>query len=147
MSKKKVVKGMYWFDTGIFPATVMFVFGFTYDEILAELKKKKADTWAMAISEDRKLMETSNYLAMKRCLTNTKTNKSVDHFIIKITEPFNYTDYDYCRLSHEVLHICQYLLPDILDRNKEHEAEAYLHTYLMRKCLTALRGDENKKIK
>lgn len=131
---------MYWFDTGIFPATVMFVFGYTYDEMIAYCKKKKGDTWAMAMSEDRKLMETSNYLAMKRVLENTKTGKSIDHYVIKIQEPFTYTDYEYAKLAHEVLHICQYLLPDILDRLKEHEAEAYLHTYLMRKCLSALRG-------
>ena len=142
MKKEKIIKGMYWFDTGIFPATVMFVFGFTYDETIAELKKKKADTWAMAISDDRKLMEGSNYLAMKRCLENTKTGNTVDHYIIKIKEPFKFEDNDYCRLSHEITHICQYLLPDILDRLKEHEAEAYLHTYLMRKCLLALRGSK-----
>lgn len=141
MSKTKVVKGVYWFDTGIFPATVMFVFGFTYDELLIELKKKKAHTWSAALSEDKELMGKSNYLAMKRCLTNTKTGKSVDHYIIKIREPFKFTDFEYCKLAHEVLHVCQYLLPDILDRTKEHEAEAYLHTYLMKKCLTALRGN------
>jgi hypothetical protein len=145
MKKGKVIKGMYWFDTGIFPATVMFIFGFTYDETIAELKKKKADTWAMAISEDRELMGNSNYLAMKRSLENTKTGKFVDHYIIKITEPFKFEDYDYCRLAHEVLHICQYFLPDVLKRDKEHEAEAYLHTYLMQKCLVALRGDKSLK--
>jgi len=143
--RNKVIKGMYWFDTGIFPATVMFVFGFTYDEMLSELKKKKADTWAMSISEDRKLIEGSNYLAMKRVLEYKKTGKEIEHYIIKIKEPFIYTDYDYAKLAHEVLHICQYLLPDILDRNKETEAEAYLHTHLMMKCLAALRG--NKSIK
>jgi hypothetical protein len=142
MKKGKVIKGLYWFDTGIFPATVMFVFGFTYDELLAELKKKKADTWAMAISDDRKLMEGSNYLAMSRNLENVKTGKTIQHYIIKIKEPFKYTDYEYAKLAHEVVHICAYLLPDILDRNKETEAEAYLHTHLMMKCLAALRGDK-----
>lgn len=140
MKKNKVTNCLYWFDTGIFNGTVMFVYRYSYDELITELKKKKADTWAMAISEDRHLMETSNYLAMKRSLTNTKTGSSVDHYIIKIREPFKFTDYEYCKLAHEVLHICQYFLPDILNREKEHEAEAYFHTYLMQKCLAALRG-------
>jgi len=141
-SFNKVAKGMYWFDMGIFPGTVMFVFGFTYDETIAELKKKKADQWVLAISEDRKLMENSNYLAMKRCFKNTKTDSDVNFFIIKIRDQFEFNGYDYCRLAHEVLHICQYFLPDILDRGKEHEAECYLHTYLMMKCLAALRSDK-----
>lgn len=145
MKKEKVIKGMYWFDTGIFPATVMFVFGFTYDETLAELKKKKAHSWALAIRDDRKLMETSNYLTMKRCFTNTKTGAPVDHYIIKIKKPFKFTDFEYCKLAHEIVHICQYFLPDVLDREKEHEAEAYLHTYLMEKCLAALRGNKSLK--
>jgi len=138
--KKKTTKGMYFFNTGIFPATVMFVFGFDYDEILALLKKKKAVTWSKAIEEDRELMTDSNFLAMKRGLTNVKTGKEIDHFIIKIKEPFLFTDFEYCKLAHEVLHICQYVLPDILNRNKEHEAEAYLHTHLMNQCLGAVRG-------
>jgi hypothetical protein len=140
MKKGKVIKGMYWIDCGIFPATVLFVFGFTYDEVMVELKKKKAGSWAMAIQDDRKLYESSNYLAMQRTLENTKTGKEVQHFFIKIKEPFTYTDYEYAKLAHECLHICQYMLPDVLDRNKEHEAEAYFHTYLMQKCLACLRG-------
>lgn len=34
-------------------------------------------------------------------------------------------------LAHELLHLCQEFLPTFLNRDIEHEAEAYFHTYLM----------------
>lgn len=138
--KRKTIKGMYWFDTGIFPATVMFIFGYTYDEVISYCKKKKGDTWAVALSDDRKLFEESNYCAFSRTIENNKTGDLKYHYIIKIKERFKFTDYEYAKLAHEVLHICQFMLPGILNRDRETEAEAYLHTYLMRKCLAALRG-------
>ena len=38
-------------------------------------------------------------------------------------------------LAHEVLHLCQEFLPRYLDRDEEHEAEAYFHTYIMTKII------------
>lgn len=132
-------KTIQYLNTGIFPATVMFVVGFTYDEVIKHTKKHKGDTWHIALSEDRVFWNNSNYAAMKRSIENTKTGEWVDHFIIKIKEPFTFSDYDYCKLAHEVLHICQYLLPKILNRDQENECEAYLHTHLMQQCLKELR--------
>ncbi len=43
--KTKVVKVLEWLDTGIFPAIVMFSCGFSYDEVVSELKRKKANDW------------------------------------------------------------------------------------------------------
>jgi hypothetical protein len=34
------------------------------------------------------------------------------------------------------------MLPDILERDREIEAEAYLHTHLMRNILNTLRGEK-----
>lgn len=139
-TNKKVVKLLYWLDAGIFPSTILFSMGFSFDEVQTEFKKKKATSWALSLSEDRERWDNSNYRAFKRVLENKKTGKEIDHFIIKIKEPFGFTDFEYCKLAHEVLHICQYMLPDILDRNEEHEAEAYFHTYLMNEILKRIRG-------
>ena len=38
-------------------------------------------------------------------------------------------------LSHECIHICQRILPIYLNRDVEHEAEAYFHDYLMREAV------------
>ena len=34
-------------------------------------------------------------------------------------------------IAHEVLHLCQEYLPKFLNRDEEHEAEAYFHTHVM----------------
>lgn len=38
-------------------------------------------------------------------------------------------------VAHEVLHLCQEFLPRFLDRDDEHEAEAYFHSYIMTKIV------------
>lgn len=127
------MKVIEWFDTGIFPATVLFSCGFSYDELIKELNKNKATDWAYGISQDKELIDGGCWFGLKR------TFKNKSHFYIIITEKFKFEDEHYCKLAHEILHICQFFLPDVLDRDREIEAEAYLHTYLMRKCLKSLR--------
>lgn len=38
-------------------------------------------------------------------------------------------------VAHEVLHLCQEFLPKYLDRDEEHEAEAYFHSYVMKRII------------
>lgn len=56
-------KVLYWLNTGIFPATVMFSCGFNYSEIEALLKKKKADEWLFGVRNQKLFIEKSNYCA------------------------------------------------------------------------------------
>lgn len=135
-------KMIYWLDTGIFTATVMFSVGYKYEEIIAYCKKKKAIGWDIAISQDsdRRLIESGNAFGLKRTLENTKTGKTVTYFFIILTEQFDFSDWAMVTLAHECLHICQFMLPDMLDRDREYEAEAYFHSYLMTECLKRLRG-------
>lgn len=136
-------KVLHWLDTGIFPATIMFSCGFTYDEIMGLLKKKKADGWIKGIEseEDIKLLNNDGSwgTAIKRTIENKKKKQSTTLYYI-IVKDFDFSDGDYCKLAHEVLHICQFFLPDVLNRDDEHEAEAYLHTYIMQNCLKILRN-------
>ena len=136
MIKKKSDRHIYWLDTGIFPATVMFSCGFTYDEIMVELKKKKATAWIEGISKDKELIDNGKYFSLSRNLENTKNDISLFYIILK--PRFTFTDFEMCILAHEILHTCQFLLPAILNRDREVEAEAYLHTYLMENILKIL---------
>jgi hypothetical protein len=43
--------------------------------------------------------------------------------------------YHVVTLAHEVLHLCQEYLPTYLDRDEEHEAEAYFHTHIMTRII------------
>lgn len=137
MAKKKEYKVIGSLNTGIFDAYVTFSCRFTYDEIVENLKQQNCHEWAESISEDKEFIDNGYHFALKRTVTK-KTDTRTYFFII--LKDFRFTDQDYCELAHEVLHICQFLLPDVLDRNREFECEAYLHTHLMKQCLKLLRG-------
>lgn len=124
-------------NTGIFPATICFSHGFSYKQIMKILKKTKAGIWYDGIYDDKELIEAGTYFALGRKVI--KDGKPVRLFYIIITDEFSFSDYDYCKLAHEVLHICQFVLPDILNRDREFECEAYLHTHIMEQCLKQIR--------
>jgi len=137
--KQKQVKLLHWLNTGIFPANIVFSCGFGYDEIMKLLKQKKADNWHEGLLHDKSLIDGGGWFALSRTVEK-KEGAYVHLYYIILKYDFEFTDYDYCRLAHEVLHICQFMLPDILNRDREYECEAYLHTHIMQQCLKALRG-------
>lgn len=146
MKSKKIID---WVDTGIFPATIMLASGMSYDEIIKNLKQDNRYEWASGLKDDKSLIDSGSCLALKRTVENSLTKEQKILFYIIIKGNFAFTDYDYCMLAHEVLHICQFLLVDILDRNREYECEAYLHSHIMMQCLDKIRmsGCVVKKIK
>ena len=134
---KKSKYHIQYIDSGIFPATIMFIVGYSYKEVLCHLKKTKAEEWHCGIQGHEKLFNGKSF-AIRTDIINAK-GKEKTLFYIGFNDLFKFTDFDYIALAHECLHICQYFLPDALDRNKEHEAEAYLHSHLMKQCLEILR--------
>lgn len=148
MSKKKA-QHLRFLDAGIFPATILFSHGYSYDELMEKLPKKDFTWWHFGLEDSKKLIDNGNYFGLKREVTHKKKGKEETRtmFYIIIKEQFLFTDYEYCKLAHEVLHICQFALPDFLNRDREYEAEAYLHTHIMKQCLTVLRGGDLKKHK
>lgn len=134
------IKTIQWLDMGIFPGTVMFCSGFKYHEIIKHLKKCKASAWICGLQNEATLFSKTNRMALRRDIENKRTGSEKVMFYIIFQDQFTFSDHDMCVLAHEVLHIVQFFLPDILDRNKEREAEAYLHTHLMEQCLKHLRG-------
>jgi len=132
-------KVMSWIDFGIFPESLMLTSGFSYDEIMALLKKKRQTSWAQALRPSKPIVEKSKWLAIEQDMIDDKTGDTYKYYFIIIKDPFDFSDMSFCTLAHEVLHIVQFNLVHHLDRNKEIEAEAYLHTHLMKQCLVALR--------
>lgn len=125
---------------GMFNGSLCFSCGFSYDEIIKHFAKTKAKEWAVAISLDKKMVDDGFAFGMERTCENIKTGKTQKFYFLILKEPFEYTDRQYCVLAHELIHILQFYLPGVLDRNMEIEAEAYLHTFLMESCLKVLRG-------
>lgn len=128
-------------DFGIFPGVCLFVYNVSYDKIRAKLLKDKHYDWAAGISGDKELIDSENWRALYREVYNGRRKESRHLFFIFIKDKFKFNDFDYARLAHECLHIVQFYLTSNgpFDRNKEFEAEAYLHTHLMTQCLDAIR--------
>lgn len=147
-TKSKTKKFIDFLNMGCYPGCVLFAKGYTADEFyaqLAELYKKKkwgyelgVPLYLKAIEGDEATLKNGTYFALQRVLEHPKHGKKITHYIL-IFGDFKFTDEEMCKLAHECLHICQFYLPDLMDRNKEIEAEAYLHTHLMRQCLKLLR--------
>jgi hypothetical protein len=124
----------------VYPSGVTFTNGFTYDEVVKELKKQKQFEWLDAFQSEADFFKQSNYAASKIYAKDGKI-----YCFIFTKEHFRFTDEDYVKLAHECLHITNYYLKDILDRDVEHEAEAYFHSHLMNMCLQTLRHAQHKK--
>lgn len=139
--KRKRFKCIQWLDFGIYPGTVMFVHDMSYAEVVSELNGLGADLWSLGLRGDVDLVDSGSWLALRRDLSHPDFGDKVLYYLF-VKGSFDFSDYDYCRLAHEVLHIVQFHLPGILDRDREIESEAYLHTYLMGQCLRAIRGEK-----
>lgn len=137
-----IVKFIDWYDAGIWPATIMFAYRFGYDDLMAHLKKVKAMQWHTGLMKDKELIDNGNHFGLVRYIENEQTKKEIQLFYIIIKPEFTFSDWDFCMLAHEVLHICQFLLRDILDVEREFEAFAYTHTFLMERCLKSLRNEK-----
>lgn len=131
------MKVVEWLDFGIFPGHCMFVMGFTYDEVIEILEEKGAHDWIKGLYgwKDRITENSNRAFSVEIYHTETGDSKYLYYIFLK---DFDRSDWAFCKLAHEVLHVCQFYLPGVLDRNREHEAEAYTHTHLMNQCLKAM---------
>lgn len=125
-------------DFGTFDGKILFSCGFQIKELIAELSKQDCGEWNKGLKIDSKMFHKG------ACAYASKYNFNVDgekrtYYYLIIKDPFNFTDQEYTTLAHECLHLVQFRLIDILNRDNELECEAYLHSYLMNKCLSHLR--------
>lgn len=119
---------------GIYPGHCLFSCGYTYEGIYRHFKKTNQE-WLGAIESKAEDIRLNKNMASKVVMENLKTGETKTFFFIVFHECFDFTDYFYAKLAHEVLHILQFYTPDVFDRNREIEAEAYLHTHLMMQAL------------
>jgi hypothetical protein len=135
------------------PERVIVVKGFSYDEVVDWFKSEFSTT------DHKKLSKIKEYFIWYHDHLDMfkKVQSNIDNALLKestiagsyqsadlpnvpgckfrmiilkhdleITNPHNVIT-----LAHEVLHLCQEYLPIFLDRDEEHEAEAYFHTHIM----------------
>jgi hypothetical protein len=138
--KNKKYLGMAWLDHGCFPDCTMFAFGMGYDEIITMLKRKKDEAYIEGLKDSKELIDGGHFFALARTLKNKEGEvRNLYYLIIK---EFQFDDLHYCILVHECLHITNFFLQRVLNRDTEFEAEAYFHTHLMEQCLKFLRGNK-----
>ena len=133
-----------WLNFGSFPGSVLFANGYEYDELIENLKRKRCGDWIKALKPSEDLARQAKNLTIVQEMVDDKG--TYQYFFLLMQKPFEFTDEDYCILAHECLHLCQFHLSAVLNRNKEYEAEAYTHTHLMKQALTALRGNITREV-
>lgn len=122
-------------DHGIFPGYTYFSCGMSYEEMIEDIKKNKdLLDWTKALEPYKDMIGNQSGLAIK-----TNINDNIYFFII-LRNVFNFSDEDYIILAHECLHVSQFFMPIVLERDREIEAEAYFHSHLMRNCLDIIRN-------
>lgn len=129
MSRKKVRPFYEFIDTGIFPAFICIANGYTIEKLAEGLKEYRYDLWHDALVSHESDDSDSDAIVIER------TYKGKRYYFMILKHSFDFSDYHYTVLAHEVLHLCQFILRRLLNRDDEIETEAYLHTYIMSKYL------------
>jgi hypothetical protein len=138
--KKKIVRLIRYINIGVFPREIMFCVGFTPEQIIEHLKKHKEKEWIQGIENNIDFIKKSIYCACSQQIIDTKTERPIKRlYYLIFTEPFMFEDGSYTILAHEVLHVVQFALKDVLDITEEYEAFAYTHSFVMNKCLAYIR--------
>lgn len=145
----KSQKILVWLNNGCYPGHTMFSCGYTPDELINKLKRGNEDAyvWKVAVEERKEMLERVVWCAYSSEVYISKSSSPIHVTGIFLKNRFEFKDDDFVKLSHEITHICQFFLPEFLDRDKEHEAEAYFHSHLMTQCLERLRIKPKPKLK
>lgn len=133
---------------GCYPGTCMFILGFTLEEAISRMKRQRADkVWIRALesTKNEANLKGAKYWAHHVIFVRPNGDE-INHFFIFMSD-WEDTNWYHATIAHEALHIIQYYLPGILDRNTEHEAEAYLHTHLMRQMLSHIQPEKDGQCK
>lgn len=138
MKKPKSVDMITTVDFGIFGGKIMFSCGYSFKQLIKELKKQECYDWAKGLKKKK----DEDGVAGHAFVRNVKRKGSkTTHYYLCLPKSWTWTDDEYVTLAHEALHLCQYKLSEILNRDVETEAEAYTHTHIMKQILSRLKGE------
>lgn len=147
MSEKREVSIMHHCDSGIWPcAGIIFIQGFSYQEIIENFNNDNCKNWSEGIKDDKALIDSAKYLAMRRTIYGDKEDpRPTDLYYIILQDPFNHEPIEYAKLAHEVIHICQFIF-EVCNAHpiEEKEAFAYTHTHIMEQILKQVTKSEEK---
>ena len=134
---------------------VLVISGYTAEEVKEAIRKHFTTHFKLdSIHKIRDTMKAMNvYLDfckeletwINNCKNNTGPNDgffanhktdNIESYVIVLRKELDRDKYrDVITISHEVLHLCQAFLPRFLNRDVEHEAEAYFHKRITEQIL------------
>ena len=125
---------------GSFPFYILFTVNMKPKEIRERLKSESDEDWVKAFDASDDFFDGSWAIVMEREVNG------IYHYFLSLHKGFRFSnDYDYCKLAHEIVHICQFALPKFMNRDVETESEAYTHTCIMDRCLEIMRAASKEK--
>lgn len=124
-------------DMGIFQGTIFFSCGYSIKALKKSLKKTENHDWNKGL---KKYNEYCSGVTI-RSKFKYKGEKRTYYYVI-LPERWTGTDHEYVTLAHELIHVVQYKLTPLLNRDNEAECEAYTHTHLMTQVLNKLRDEK-----
>ncbi len=133
---QKIIK---WLDCGIFHGAVLFSVGFEYEKILAQCKKEKANDWICAVQAKEDMYRNAFGFCSVVTIENPRgIEKRMP--IIHLKNAFVWNNAEHHKvLAHEILHLCQFYLPDFIGGRHENECEAYFHSHIMKQCYDVIK--------
>lgn len=124
-------------DFGILSGKICFSCGYSFKEMRKVFKEQKCKEYLKAIKDEDDEWGDTVGVCWER-----KVNGCTLYFLC-LKDPFKFTDQEYVTLAHEVLHVIQFRLNGVVNRDREVEFEAYLHSHIMDKILHKLRNPDD----
>lgn len=137
MSKKGITTWMS-INMGIFQGEIFFSCGYNVKKLRKALDRSGNKFYAKGLKKVSKITGAGAAVRSKYKFKG----KKVTTFYVILPDEWKWTDDQYVTLAHELIHIIQYKLPPILNRDNEYECEAYTHTHLMTQVLNKLRDEK-----
>lgn len=135
--KKKGIKSFFPINFGSFSGTCLVSCGLSIKYIRKHLKKNKNGDWRKGLKETEEFSSTQLAWGIRIKVRYKKADRHLYYILLK--NPWKYTEENYITLAHEAVHICQFVLRDIMNRDEEIECEAYLHSHIMTQVLNKIK--------
>ncbi len=138
------MKVMSTLNFGSFDGKLMFISGYTFDEICEELKKQKCNDWLKAFKKTEYLF-SNDCKGFSSIQTLEIKGQTYYYNFLHLKDEFDFSDRHHAILSHELIHACTHQLYNMFDIVRENEAFAYTHTHLLTQCYQVLRNKKSLK--
>lgn len=127
---------------GVFWGHTLMCLGFDLDQIKRRLRNSAGSWLNWIVAESKTVRDHIDSGCAGFVLSGHLRGRKYNLLWIR---SWSGSSHDHVVLAHEVVHLCQFVLPDFIDRGREIEAEAYHHTYFMEEFLKLVESNTKTK--